>query len=193
MLASMPVSAATWNVDSSHSNIIFTVRHLVTKVSGTFNTFKGTLAFDDKSPESSKVMVEIQTSSINTANSQRDEHLRSPDFLNSSRHPAAIFNSTKVASLGKGQFKIEGTLTLRGQTRPVVLDVEYLGTAKDLQGNIRGGFVAKTKISRKEFGVSWNKLTDSGNVVLGDEVELQMNIAAVEERPLEAKKETTVK
>jgi polyisoprenoid-binding protein YceI len=182
--------ASTWTVDHTHSNITFTVRHLVTKVSGSFNTFDGTLQFDDKKPESSKVNVQIQTDSIFTANSQRDDHLRSPDFLNTKRHPTAQFSSTKVASLGKGQFKIEGTLTLRGQTRPVSLDVEYLGTAKDLQGNTRGGFVAKTKLSRKDFGLSWNKLTEAGNVVVGDEIELLMNIAAVESRPQEAKKET---
>jgi polyisoprenoid-binding protein YceI len=188
--AAMPAYASTWTVDNVHSNITFTVRHLVSKVSGSFNAFEGSLQFDDKFPEASKVTMEIKTESIDTNNSQRDDHLRSPDFLNSKRHPNALFKSSKVVSLGKGQFVIEGSLTLRGQTRPVNLAVEYLGTAKDLQGNNRGGFVARTKISRKDFGLSWNKLTDAGNVVVGDEVELLMNIAAVEDRPKEAKKDT---
>jgi polyisoprenoid-binding protein YceI len=185
-----PAFASTWNVDSVHSNIGFTVRHLVTKVSGSFNTFEGTLQFDDKKPDSSQVNVIIRTESIFTANQQRDEHLRSADFFDTKKYPTAVFESTKVTSLGRGQFKIDGTLTLRGQTKPVSLDVEYLGTAKDLSGNTRGGFTAKTKISRKDFGLAWNKLTEAGNVVVGDDVELAMNIAAVEVRPKEAKKET---
>lgn len=192
-LAVTPALASTWNVDSVHSNIGFTVRHLVTKVSGSFNNFEGTLQFDNKKPESSKVNVVIRTESIFTANQQRDEHLRSADFFDTKKYPTAVFESTKVTSLGKGQFKIDGTLTLRGQTKPVSLDVEYLGTAKDLSGSNRGGFTAKTKISRKDFGLAWNKLTETGNVVVGDDVELAMNIAAVEAKPKEAKKETGAK
>lgn len=192
-LASLPAFASTWTIDNVHSNVGFTVRHLVTKVSGSFNEFEGSLQFDDKKPEASKVNVVVKAESIFTANQQRDQHLRSADFFDTKKYPTATFESTKVTSLGKGQFKIDGTLSLHGQTKPVSLEVEYLGTAKDMYGNTRGGFTAKTKISRKEFGLTWNKVTEAGNVVVGDEVELAMNIAAIESKPQEAKKETGAK
>lgn len=192
-LLALPAFASTWTIDNVHSNVGFTVRHLVTKVSGSFNEFEGNLQFDDKKPEASKVNVSVNTNSIFTANTQRDQHLRSADFFDTKKYPTATFESSKVTSLGKGQFKIDGTLTLHGQSKPVTLEVEYLGTAKDMYGNTRGGFTAKTKISRKEFGLTWNKLTEAGNVVVGDDVELAMNIAAIEAKPQEAKKDSTAK
>ncbi|NBO38018.1 polyisoprenoid-binding protein [bacterium] len=192
-LVATPAFASTWTVDPVHSNIGFTVRHLVTKVNGSFNEFEGNVQFDDKKPEASKVNVTVKTESIFTANQQRDEHLRSADFFDTKKFPTATFESGKVAALGKGQFKIDGTLSLHGVTKPVTLEVEYLGTAKDMYGNTRGGFTAKTKISRKEFGLTWNKLTEAGNVVVGDDVEMNLNIAAIEVKPQEAKKETKPK
>lgn len=189
-LISTTALSETWNIDPAHSSIGFTVRHLVTRVSGSFNEFEGFIQFDDKKPETSKVNVTVKTESIFTANSKRDAHLRTADFLDAKKHPNATFESTKVISLGKGQFKIEGTLTLRGVIKPISLDVEYLGNAKDLLGNTRGGFTAKTKLSRKEFGLTWNQITEAGNVVVGDDVEMTLNIAAVESKPQEAKRQS---
>lgn len=188
----VPASASTWTIDNQHSNIGFTVRHLVTRVSGSFNLFSGTILFDDKKPEASKVSVTINLDSIFTANQQRDDHLRSADFFDTKKHPSATFESTRVVSVGRGNFKIEGNLSLHGQTRPVSLDVEYLGTMKDLNGNNRGGFTARTKLNRKDFGLTWNKITEAGNVVLGEEVELAMNIAAIETKPQEARRDSGV-
>lgn len=185
---SVPALASTWTIDPTHSNVIFTVRHLVTKVSGSFNQFEGTIQFDDKKPEASKINFSVQTDSIYTAHSKRDTHLRSSDFFDSKKHPVAKFESTKVTSLGKGQFKVDGTLSLKGNSKPVVLEVDYLGTAKDTFGSIRGGFTAKTKLSRKEFGLTWNDMTEAGNVIVGDEVEMNFNLAAIEEIPQEARR-----
>ena len=187
-ILSLPAWASTWVIDPTHSNIGFTVRHLVTRVSGSFNQFEGSIQFDNKNPELSKVNIAVKTESIFTANNKRDDHLRTSDFLDAKKHPTADFESSKVVSLGKGQFKIEGNLTLKGITKPIVLEVDYLGTAKDTLGKNRGGFSARAKLNRKDFGLTWNQLTEAGNVVVGDEVELNFNIAAVEEISQEAKR-----
>lgn len=180
--------AATWNVDTEHSNVTFTVRHFVSKVSGSFNDFSGSVVFDSGKPENSNVKFEVKTESIFTSHKVRDEHLRSSAFFDSTKFKNATFSSKNIVPAGKGLFKILGLLEIRGITKPVELEAEYLGTAKDLNGANRSGFTAKTQLKRSDFGLSWNQLTDAGLPVLGDEVDLQFNISLVELNPLEAKK-----
>jgi polyisoprenoid-binding protein YceI len=180
--------ATTWNVDSGHSNVIFTVRHLVSKVSGTFNDFSGSVVLDSDKPENSIVKFEVRTESIFTSLKVRDEHLRSSAFFDSNRFKTANFTSKRIAAAGKGLFKVEGMLEIRGIEKPVALEVEYLGTSKDQAGANRSGFTARTQLKRSDFGLTWNQITEAGLPVLGDEVEMQFNISLVELNPLEAKK-----
>jgi polyisoprenoid-binding protein YceI len=188
LFAASHAFATTWNVDTEHSNVTFTVRHFVSRVSGVFNDFNGSIVFDSDKPENSNVKFEVNTESVYTAHKARDEHLRSSAFFDSDKYKKAYFYSKKIMPAGKGLFKIEGVLEIRGIEKPVNLDVEYLGTAKDLKGANRSGFTAKTQLKRSDFGLTWNQITEAGLPVLGDEVEMQFNISLVEFNPLEAKK-----
>lgn len=190
-LVSGRATSATWNVDTEHSNVAFTVRHFVSKVSGSFSDFNGSVVFDSGKPENSTVKFEVKTESIFTAHKVRDEHLRSPAFFDSEKFKNATFSSTKIIPQGKGLFRVEGLLEIRGISKPVAMEVEYLGTAKDLKGSNRSGFTAKTQLKRSDFGLTWNQLTEAGLPVLGDEVDLQFNVSLVEFNPLEAKKPTS--
>lgn len=183
-------TAVTWNVDTEHSNVTFTIRHIVSKVSGSFSDFGGSVVFDSDKPEKSTVTFEVKTDSIFTAHKQRDEHLRSSAFFDSKQYKSAIFSSKNIIPTSKGLFRVEGQLELRGVTKPVVLDVEYLGTAKDLNGANRSGFTAKTQMKRSDFGLTWNQITEAGMPILSDEVDVQFNVSLVEVNPLEAKKPT---
>jgi polyisoprenoid-binding protein YceI len=187
VLASVASHAADYTVDPAHSSVNFTIRHLVSKVTGSFNEFSGEFSYDEKKPESSKGMMTIQTKSINTNNAKRDDHLRSADFFDAEKNPTITFKSTKVTPSGKGKFKLLGDMTMHGVTKPVTWDVEYMGTAKDPQGTTRAGFSAHTKIARKDFGIVWNKTLDSGGVMLGEDVELNVQIEAPQ-KGTEAKK-----
>lgn len=190
MLA-LPARATTWTVDTEHSNVLFSIRHFVSKVSGRFSDFAGTVVFDSEKAENNNISFEIRTESISTDHKVRDEHLRSAAFFHCTRYKKALFTSKNIQPLGKGQFKVEGTLELRGVSKPVQLDVEYLGTAKDLNGKNRSGFIAKAQLKRSDFGLTWNQLTDAGVPILGDDVELNFNIALIEISPLEATNKKT--
>lgn len=166
--------AAHYNLDKGHSDIGFKVKHLmITKVPGKFEDFTGSFDYDEKTNKVENVNVTIQVSSINTSDKKRDDHLKSPDFFDAEKHPTVIFKSTKPTSVKINKAtKLPGNLTIRGVTKPVVLDVTYTGTAQDPWGNTKVGFEAKTKINRKDFGVSWNKPLDKGGVVVSDDVEI---------------------
>lgn len=183
-------TAVTWNVDTEHSNVTFTIRHIVSKVSGSFTDFSGSVVFDSDKPEKSTVTFDVKTDSIFTAHKLRDEHLRSSAFFDSKQHKSASFSSKSIIPSGQGLFRVEGLLGLRGVTKPIVLDVEYLGTAKDLNGANRSGFTAKAQLKRSDFGLTWNQITEAGMPILSDEVDVQFNISLVEVNPLEAKKPT---
>jgi polyisoprenoid-binding protein YceI len=187
----LPARATTWTVDTEHSNVLFHVRHFVSKVSGRFSDFGGSVVFDSDKTENNNILFEIRTESISTDHKVRDDHLRSAAFFYCDQYKKAIFKSNSIRPLGKGQFKIDGTLELRGVSKPVALDVEYLGTAKDLNGKNRSGFTAKTQIKRSDFGLTWNQFTDAGVPILGDDVELNFNIALIEITPLEATNKKT--
>jgi polyisoprenoid-binding protein YceI len=169
-----------WNFDPIHSDIGFSVRHLmISKVRGHFAKWSGTLAVDEANPQNSHVSVEIDAASISTKEDQRDTHLRSADFLDAENHPVIKFESTRVEKTGDSYFKVTGDLTIRGVSKPVVLDVEYAGRSKDPWGGERAGFTAKTSIERKTYGLTWNMALETGGVLVGDKVEISIEIEAV--------------
>lgn len=179
LLAAAPVFAAeTFTIDTAHSGVEFKVRHLVTNVPGRFSQFSGTFVFDEKAVENSSVDVTIDVASVDTDNPKRDEHLRSADFFDVATHPQMTFKSVKVRKLDGQRFAVDGNLTLRGVTKPVTLDVEFLGTHPGMGSGLRVGFAASAKINRQEFGVNWNKALDQGGFLLGDDVRIDINIGA---------------
>ncbi len=174
------VSAKEYRIEKDYSIIEFRIRHLVSMTEGHFSEFDGALHYDPSSPESAVLKVLIRTKSIDTHNKQRDKHLRNKDFFNVSQYPTATYESQRVTTLGKDHLKVDGVLTLLGVSRPVSLDVHVRGTTTDDYGRHRAGFSAETHISRKDFGMTWNETLDSGGLLLGDEVEIEIEIDAVE-------------
>jgi polyisoprenoid-binding protein YceI len=181
LAAPLLAQAATWNIDPDHSNVGFKVRHLmVSNVKGNFEKFTGTVDINEKDITKSKIDVSIDTASINTNVQKRDEHLRSADFFEVTKYPAMTFVSKKVAKAGKGKLKVTGDLTLHGISKEVVLDVEGPAKeSKDPWGNMRSGAVASTKINRKDFGLTWNKALETGGVVVGEEVTINLEVELI--------------
>lgn len=171
------IPAGTWAIDTSHSEVSFSVRHLmVAKVRGTFETFEGTITIAED-PLASSVEASIDLASINTRDEQRDGHLRSPDFFETDTYPTMTFRSTSVTPDG-GDFKVVGDLTLKGTTRSVELDLEFNGVHPDPWGGTRAGFSAETEISRKDFGVDFEVPMDGPGVVVGDKIKVILEIEA---------------
>lgn len=175
-------SASSYTIDASHSEVQFKVRHLgISNVTGSFPAFEGQFNFVEGEPEGSAVLVTIDASSIDTGTDARDEHLRSPDFFNVAEFPELRFESTSVESQGES-LKVNGNLTIRGVTLPVVLDAEYRGAVVDPWGNFRVGFAASTKINRKDFGLTWNKALEAGGLLVGEEVEILLEIEGIQQK-----------
>jgi polyisoprenoid-binding protein YceI len=171
-----------WKFDTVHSSVSFSVRHMmISRVHGSFRTWSGTLETDEANPTNSKVQVSIVTASIDTKEEKRDEHLKSPDFFDAVNHPALTFESTSVTSVDAGNYKVTGDLTIRGVTKPVTLDVEFFGRQKDPWGGERAGFSAKTSIERKDYGLTFNMPLDGGGFVVGDKVDIVLDVQAVKE------------
>ena len=172
------IPAGTWAIDPSHSEVSFSVRHLmVSKVRGTFDTFTGNIVID-ADPLKSSVSAEIDAASINTRDENRDNHLRTNDFFDIENHPKWNFKSTEIRQGGKGGYLVDGTLTIKGASKPVTLDMELLGTNKDPWGNTKAGFSATTVINRKDFGVEWNAPLETGGVLVGEDVTITLEIQA---------------
>ena len=172
------IPAGTWTIDPSHSEVGFSVRHLmVSKVKGNFETFEGTITIG-ADPLQSSVTAEVDLGSINTRDEQRDGHLKSADFFEVDQHPKLTFVSTSVAPDGS-DFKVTGDLTIKGVTKPVVLDLEFNGVHPDPWGGTRSGFSAEAEISRKEFGVDFEIPMDGGGVVVGDKIKVLLEVEAV--------------
>ncbi|MGZ3407117.1 MAG: YceI family protein [Polyangia bacterium] len=170
----------TWSFDPSHSNIGFSVRHLmISKVRGQFNQWTGTFEYDESDPTRSKLEVHIDAASIDTREEKRDAHLRSPDFFDVEKYPELVFVSTSVERDGGDDFVVHGDLTIHGVTQPVQLKVEGLGRTRDPWGGERAGFSAATTISRKDFGLHWNVALEAGGVVVGDKIEIGIEIEAL--------------
>jgi polyisoprenoid-binding protein YceI len=168
-----------WNIDTIHSTVGFTIRHLmVSKVHGLFTKWQGSLEWDDQNPAGASAQATIDVSSIDTREPGRDTHLRSPDFFDAEKFPQITFKSTKVEPAGAGEFKVTGDLTMHGVTKPIVLDVEYAGSANHPQMGQRIGFSAKTSINRKDFGVIFNMVLDSGGLALSEKVEINIDVQA---------------
>ena len=155
-LLSIGALADTYTIDKDHSSATFTIRHLISKVVGNFTDFSGTINFDEKNHAKDSVDADLKVASIDTHVEKRNTHLKSPDFFDAAKYPDMTFKSKKITGSGK-KFKVDGTLSLHGVEKPVTLDVEYGGTTNDPWGNTRVGFSAKTKINRKDFGLTWNK------------------------------------
>lgn len=172
--------ASTWNIDPDHTNVGFQVRHLmISNVKGVFGKVEGVITLDDNDLTKSKVEVSIDTSSVNTGNNKRDDHLRSPDFLDSAKFPSMKFVSKKVIKQGD-HYQIVGDLTIRGVTKETVLNVDsYSPEAKDPWGNTRRGATATAKINRQDFGLTWNKALETGGVLVGDEVAINLEVEAI--------------
>jgi polyisoprenoid-binding protein YceI len=169
----------TWDIDQAHSNVGFVARHLmVAKVRGGFSAFSGNVTIGER-PEDSSVTATIDAASIVTGDEMRDGHLRSPDFLDVEKYPTLEFRTTRVRQTGESTLQAEGELTIRGVTRPVTLDVEYLGLAMDPFGNEHAAFSATTEIDREEWGITWNKALETGGVLVGKRVKIELDIQAI--------------
>jgi polyisoprenoid-binding protein YceI len=172
--------AKTYNIDPGHTTVGFKVRHLFTEVGGTFGTFEGTIDFDPAKPEATTVKGSIDTASIDTNEKDRDEHLRNPDFFDVAKHPKITFESTKVTDVDAkaNTAKIHGNLTMHGVTKEVVLDSKFAGEAADPWGNQKAGFSAETTIDRRDWGLTWNKALEAGNVLVGNDVKIRIDAEA---------------
>lgn len=168
---------ATWTIDPSHSEVTFKVRHLmISTVKGSFGQYEATVEGDESNDfADAKVSFSADVASISTGNEQRDGHLKSPDFFAAEEHPKLTFVSTGIEKVGDKKYKLSGDLTIRATTKPIVLDVEYTGSAGDFYGNTKAGFDIKGKINRLDYGLSWNAVTEAGGIVVSDEVKLEID------------------
>ncbi|KAA0234598.1 MAG: Protein YceI [Acidimicrobiales bacterium] len=178
--AATGTATGTYEIDPSHSRIGFVARHaMVTKVRGSFNDFEGSGYFDAENPAASYLRISIEAASIDTRNSDRDDHLRSNDFFDMATYPTISFVSTAVEANGDDEYKVTGDLTIKGVTKPVTVDFEFTGTAVDPYGNQRIGFEGKTVLNRKDWGVNWNAALEAGGVLVSEKVTLELEVSAI--------------
>ncbi len=176
------MARASYSIDTAHSSVNFAVRHMVVaKTRGRFTKFSGSFSFDAADPSKSTVSVTIDASSIDTHEPQRDGHLRSPDFLDAETHKEITFTSKRVEGSGE-ELRVIGDLTVRGVTHEVTLDVEHHGGGKDPWGNEKTGFSAKTSINRKDYGLTWNQVLETGGVLVGEKIEIEIDVEAVKDK-----------
>lgn len=174
------MTITTWNLDPAHSGINFSVRHMVfAKVRGRFGSWSGRLELDPNDLTRGNVQVEIDAASIDTGVGDRDNHLRSPDFLDVASFPKLRFQSTQLEKIGGDRYRVHGDLTIRDVTREVVLDAEYGGQGKDPWGNQRIAFTATTSIDRRDFGLEWNQVLEAGGVLVGERIDIELEVQAV--------------
>jgi polyisoprenoid-binding protein YceI len=170
----------TYTLDPAHTRIGFVARHaMVTKVRGAFNEFEGTATLDGANPAGSRAEVTISAASIDTRNAQRDEHLRSNDFLSMDEYPQITFSSTGARQVDDGTFELTGDLTIKGVTNPITIPFSYEGAAKDPFGNLRVGFEGAVTINRKDYGITWNAALETGGVLVSDKVTLEFELSLV--------------
>jgi polyisoprenoid-binding protein YceI len=172
----------SWQLDKAHSSINFSVRHMmISTVRGRFEDFEGTFEVNEADPTQSKIAVEIQAASINTKEPQRDGHLKSPDFFDVEKYPTLTFKSKRVEKVDQQHVRLVGDLTIKDVTKEVVLNVEYAGQAKSPWGTVNAGFTAQTKISRKEWGLTWNVALETGGVLVGDEITISIELEIIKQ------------
>lgn len=173
---------ATYKIDVDHSDIMFKVKHLmISTATGYFKKFDATVETGNDEFTNAKVYFEADVNSIDTKNADRDNHLKSDDFFNAEQFPKLTFKSTSIEKDGEGEYILKGDLTIRDITKPITLEVDYNGSAKDPYGNERAGFEVKGKINRKDFGLKWSAVTEAGGLVVDDVVKLQMNVEFVKQ------------
>jgi polyisoprenoid-binding protein YceI len=179
VLTARPALAAeTYTVDKAHSDAVFTIRHLMSKVTGRFTDLNGTISIDRAKPEASSVEFKIQAASIDTHEPDRDKHLRSADFFDAEKNPEITFKSKAIKPTGKDTYDVTGTLTIRGVSKEITLPVSVLGEMKDPRGQEKIGFETTTTLNRKDYGVSWNRALDAGGYILGDDVKITITLEA---------------
>lgn len=172
-------AANVYQIDAAHSQVSFKVKHLgISTVTGSFGDFSGTVTYDPRNVAASQATAVIKAASINTNNERRDTHLRSADFFETEKFPEITFSTGRVRRTGQG-LKVDGTLTMHGVTRPIVLDAAFVGTTRGPDGKERVAFEATTKVDRREFGLTWNRAVETGGVVVGNDVQIILDIAAV--------------
>ncbi|MCX6048600.1 MAG: YceI family protein [Chloroflexi bacterium] len=171
-----------WQIDSAHSHIQFSVRHMMlAKVRGEFDKFSGTIHLDETNPAASTADVQIEAASINTREAQRDGHLKSPDFFDAEKYPTLNFKSKRVDVKDDTHAVIIGDLTIRDVTKEVAVNVEYMGQSKTPFGTTNAGFEATTKINRKDFGLTWNAVLETGGVAVGDEITVNIDLELIKQ------------
>jgi polyisoprenoid-binding protein YceI len=168
--------------DPAHSTIGFVARHaMVTKVRGGFNEFEGKIHIDGANPENTSAEATVKVASVDTRNEQRNGHLLSGDFFEQDKYPDMVFTTSGVSAKGDDEFVLRGELTVKDVTRPVEFDVEFTGSAVDPYGNQRIGFEAKTTVSRKDFGMTWNTAIETGGVLVSDKIQIELDISAIKQ------------
>jgi polyisoprenoid-binding protein YceI len=180
MAARSAAAEGVWEIDAAHSTVQFSVRHMmVSNVRGEFRNVSGTVRGDEKDPMHAQVEATIDTTSIDTRNEKRDGHLKSPDFLDAERYPTMTFRSKRIEKTDNGRYRVTGDLALHGVTREVTLDVDGpTAPVKDPMGNVRAGAQATAKLDRRDFGITWSKALDGGGVMVGDEVDVTIDVEA---------------
>jgi len=170
-------TATKWVIDPMHSEVQFKVKHLViSTVSGFFKSFAGELITDGDDFENAEIDFTLDIDSIDTNQSQRDEHLKSAEFFDAEKYPKISFRSSSFTKTGDDEFALKGDLTIKDVTKPVSLDVEFGGSAADFYGNTKAGFEISGKINRKEFGLTWDGVTEAGSIVVGEDIKLLINV-----------------
>ena len=182
VLSALPSLAASYNIDASHSDTSFVIRHLVSKVRGNFTNFEGTIQFDPANLGAGSVNFEIDAASINTGNERRDGHLRGEDFFDVEKFPKITFASKSFKKTGDTTFDVAGTLTMHGVSKEIVLPVGFLGEANDPWGGTRAGFETSITLNRHDYGISWNSTLDEGGFLLGDDVKVEINLEVIKEK-----------
>ena len=172
------MATSKWVLDPMHSEVQFKVKHLViSTVSGFFKSFEGSLETDNEDFTDAKIDFSLDIDSIDTNQSQRDEHLKSPEFFDAAAYPKITFESTSFTKTDEeDEYELAGNLTIKGITKPVTLDVEFGGAAADFYGNTKAGFEISGKINRKDFGLTWSGVTEAGSVVVGEDIKLLINV-----------------
>lgn len=175
--------ATKWTVDKSHSNVNFTVTHMtISEVEGTFKIFEGNVEHTKPDFSDAKINFQVDIASVNTENENRDNHLKGDDFFNAAQFPTMKFSSTSMKPLGNNKYQLSGNLTIRDITKPVVFDVSYGGTVNTSRGK-KSGFKAKTTINRFDYNLKWDRATEAGGLVVGKDVEIQINLEMNEVKP----------
>lgn len=176
--AAVSIQPGTYTIDPAHSEVSFRVRHLLTKVTGHFREFAGTITVDPAGVSASRVEFQIAAASIDTATGDRDTHLRSADFFDIEKYPQLTFASERVTQKGPDSFVVTGPLTIRGVAKTIDLPVTYLGTMNDPWGNAKAGFEASIRLNRKDFGLTWNAALETGGFLVGDDVDVTLTVQA---------------